>query len=327
MYTLMRYLEPDVLADMEMTHFDEWASVFGEVTVGQELKPESVGKYQLKTRFSNFNNLPELMTIFKEVADIRTADTLNLDKPKAIVKEVVAKPSRQQKRAIKELGKRAAKIRSGNVDPREDNMLSVTNDGRKIGLDQRLFNKNLPDDPNSKVNLCVNNVFDIYKETADNRSTQMIFCDMSTPKSDTRQEQFLVYRPAYISGHDDTGTGFECVRKKVGFGNVKKNADKEVGFAEVKAHIDKQTKGTIDESDKLRDGDIVIIRRPTEDMKNIVSEAAVFENGKFITADSEENLNKLGMSGFEEMPPKEFNIYDDIKNNPDSAKLKTIQRP
>ena len=206
-------------------------------------------------------------------------------------------------------------------------MLSVTNDGRKIGLDQRLFNKNLPDDPNSKVNLYVNNVFDIYKETADNRSTQMIFCDMSTPKSDTRQEQFLVYRPAYISGHDDTGTGFECVRKKVGFGNVKKNADKEVGFAEVKAHIDKQTKGTIDESDKLRDGDIVIIRRPTEDMKNIVSEAAVFENGKFITADSEENLNKLGMSGFEEMPPKEFNIYDDIKNNPDSAKLKTIQRP
>ena len=160
-----------------------------------ELKPESDGKYQLKTRFAKFTNLPELMGMFKEAVDIRTADTLDLEKPIAHVHEVVAQPSKIQKKAIKALGKRAAQIRNGNVDPTKDNMLCVTNDGRKIGLDQRLLNPNLPDDPNSKVNLCVKNVLDIYNKTADKHSTQCIFCDMSTPKSETRQDRFLIYRP------------------------------------------------------------------------------------------------------------------------------------
>lgn len=159
-----------------------------------ELKPESDGKYQLKTRFAKFTNLPELMAIFKEAADIRTADTLDLEKPKAVVTEVVAKPSKIQKIAIKSLGKRAAEIRSGSVDPGEDNMLKITFDGRKIGLDQRLLNPSLPDDPESKVNLCVGNVFDIYSKTADKRSTQCVFCDLSTPKSETRQDRFIIYR-------------------------------------------------------------------------------------------------------------------------------------
>lgn len=149
------------------------------------------------------------MAIFKEAADIRTADTLDLEKPKAVVTEVVAKPSKIQKRAIKSLGKRAAEIRSGSVDPSEDNMLKITSDGRKIGLDQRLLNPSLPDDPESKVNLCVGNVFDIYSKTADKRSTQCVFCDMSTPKSDARQDRFEVYRP-----NSSKELGYELLRKK-----------------------------------------------------------------------------------------------------------------
>lgn len=264
-----------------------------------ELKPESDGKYQLKTRFAKFTNLPELMAIFKEAADIRTADTLDLEKPDAVVKEIVAKPSKIQKRAIKSLGKRAAAIRNGSVDPREDNMLKITSDGRKIGLDQRLLNSTLPDDPESKVNLCVGNVFDIYSHTADKRGTQCIFCDLSTPKSETRQDRFAIYRP------DNTKSlGFDIIRKKTG---IKKEWD----FVDIKKHVDKNA---TEEQDKLRNGDIAVIRRPSEDMTKIISEAAVFENGKFNTEHSDELLEKLAMSPIEDMPPKEFNVYDDIKD-------------
>ena len=288
-----------MLKDLGINHFDEWAADFGEVKTDYELKPESDGKYQLKTRFAKFTNLPELMAIFKEAADIRTADTLDLEKPKAVVTEVVAKPSKIQKRSIKSLGKRATKIRNGNVDPRDDNMLKITSDGRKIGLDQRLLNPALPDDPESKVNLCVGNVFDIYTQTADKRSTQCIFCDLSTPKSETRQDRFFIYRP-----NNSKELGYDIVRKKTG---IKKDMD----FAEIKKHVDKNA---TEDEDKLRNGDIAVIRRPSDDMTKIISEAAIFENGKFNPVNSEELLEKLAMSPVEEMPPKEFNVYDDIKD-------------
>ena len=139
LYTMMRYLQTDLLKECDINHFDEWAADFGEVKTNYELKPESDGKYQLKTRFAKFTNLPELMGMFKEAADIRTADTLDLEKPIAHVHEVVAPPSKIQKKLIKSLSKRAAKIRDGNIDPKDDNMLCITNDGRKIGLDQRLM--------------------------------------------------------------------------------------------------------------------------------------------------------------------------------------------
>lgn len=161
LYTMMRYLQTELLRDCGINHFDEWAADFGEVKTDYELKPESDGKYQLKTRFAKFTNLPELMGMFKEAADIRTADTLDLEKPISHVHEVVAQPSKIQRRLIKSLAKRASKIRDGKVDPKEDNMLCVTNDGRKIGLDQRLMQPGCPDNPNSKVNMCVQNVFDI----------------------------------------------------------------------------------------------------------------------------------------------------------------------
>ncbi len=299
LYTLMRYLQAGMLKDLGINHFDEWAADFGEVKTDYELKPESDGKYQLKTRFAKFTNLPELMGIFKEAADIRTADTLDLEKPDAVVTEVVAKPSKIQKKAIKNLGKRASAIRTGTVDPREDNMLKITSDGRKIGLDQRLLNPSLPDDPNSKVNLCVRNVFDIYTQTADKRSTQCIFCDLSTPKSETRQDRFAVYRP-----DSRKPFGYDVIRKKTG---IRKDMDLE----KIRKYVD--SKAT-EEDDKLKIGDIAVIRRPLDDMTKIISEAGIYENGKFVTDDSEKLLEQLGMSPVEDMPPKEFNVYDDIKN-------------
>lgn len=272
-----------------------------------ELKPESDGKYQLKTRFAKFTNLPELMGMFKECADIRTADTLNLEKPKAHFHEVVAEPSKAQKRLIKSLSKRAMAIRDGNVDPRDDNMLVITNDGRKIGLDQRLIDPTIPDNPDSKVNLCINNVYDIYSRTADKRSTQCVFCDMSTPKSDARQDRFEVYR------HDaKSESGYSIARKKIGLGNGDEDNPKNINtFADVKSYIDKHSP---EPEDKLAEGDIVVIRRPNLDDGKIYSQAAVYENGKLNDADSPELLEKLFMSDIEDIPPKEFNVYDDIKN-------------
>ena len=183
LYTVMRYLQYSTLQQKKLTHFDCWASTFGETTTAIELAPEGTG-YRARTRFAKFFNLPELMSMFKEVADIKTSDQLHLPVPEAKFETVVAKPSEIQKEMVQELSKRAAEIHSGTVDASEDNMLCVTNDGRKIGLDVRLMNPMLPDDPNSKLNVCVRNVLKIWEKGKDQKLTQLLFCDLSTPKND-----------------------------------------------------------------------------------------------------------------------------------------------
>ena len=183
LYTVMRYLQYSTLQQKKLTHFDCWASTFGETTTAIELAPEGTG-YRARTRFAKFFNLPELMSMFKEVADIKTSDQLHLPVPEAKFETVVAKPSDLQKEMVQELSKRAAHIHSGTVDASEDNMLCVTNDGRKIGLDVRLMNPMLPDDPNSKLNVCVQNVLKIWEEGKNQKLTQLLFCDLSTPKND-----------------------------------------------------------------------------------------------------------------------------------------------
>ena len=183
LYTVMRYLQYSTLQQKKLTHFDCWASTFGETTTAIELAPEGTG-YRARTRFAKFFNLPELMSMFKEVADIKTSDQLHLPVPVAKFETVVAKPSEIQKEMVQELSKRAADIHSGIVDASVDNMLCVTNDGRKIGLDVRLMNPMLPDDPDSKLNVCVRNVLKIWEEGKDQKLTQLLFCDLSTPKND-----------------------------------------------------------------------------------------------------------------------------------------------
>ncbi|WP_431603203.1 DEAD/DEAH box helicase family protein [Faecalibacterium prausnitzii] len=183
MYTLMRYLQYNTLQQKGLTHFDAWASTFGETTTAIELAPEGTG-YRARTRFAKFFNLPELMAMFKEAADIKTSDQLNLPVPQAKFETVVVKPSEIQQDMVQALSERAAVVHSGSVDPSVDNMLKITSDGRKIGLDQRLMNSALPDDPNSKLNACVNNVLHIWNDTKEQKLTQLIFCDMSTPKGD-----------------------------------------------------------------------------------------------------------------------------------------------
>ena len=183
MYTLMRYLQYNTLQQKGLTHFDAWASTFGETTTAIELAPEGTG-YRARTRFAKFFNLPELMAMFKEATDIKTSDQLHLPVPEAKFETVVVKPSDIQKDMVQALSKRAAEVHSGSVDPSVDNMLKITSDGRKIGLDQRLMNDALPDDPNSKLNACVNNVLRIWNDTKEQKLTQLIFCDMSTPKGD-----------------------------------------------------------------------------------------------------------------------------------------------
>ena len=183
MYTLMRYLQYNTLQQKRLTHFDAWASTFGETTTAIELAPEGTG-YRARTRFAKFFNLPELMAMFKEAADIKTSDQLHLPVPDAKFETVVVKPSEIQQDMVQALSERAAEVHSGSVDPSVDNMLKITSDGRKIGLDQRLMNSALPDDPNSKLNACVNNVLRIWNDTKEQKLTQLIFCDMSTPKGD-----------------------------------------------------------------------------------------------------------------------------------------------
>ena len=189
LFTVMRYLQYGTLQQKGLTHFDCWASTFGETTTSIELAPEGTG-YRARTRFAKFFNLPELMTMFKEVADIKTSDQLHLPVPEAKFETVLVKPSEIQKEMVQSLSERAGKINAGMVDASEDNMLCVTNDGRKIGLDQRLMNPLLPDDPNSKLNACVRNVLRIWEEGKEGKLTQLLFCDLSTPKGDG---QFNVY--------------------------------------------------------------------------------------------------------------------------------------
>lgn len=183
MYTMQRYLQYSTLVKHNLQHFDCWASTFGETSTSIELAPEGSG-YRMKTRFSKFFNLPELINMFKEVADIKTADMLNLPVPNAHYQNVAVKPSDIQKELVESLGERAQKIRDGTVDPHEDNMLKITNDGRKLALDQRLINEFLPENKSSKVNACIKNILKIYHETVEEKSTQLVFCDMSTPRND-----------------------------------------------------------------------------------------------------------------------------------------------
>lgn len=183
LYTLMRYLQADMLQEMGLTHFDSWAAQFGETVSAIELAPEGTG-YRAKTRFARFFNLPELMAAWKECADIQTSDMLNLPTPKPLYENVIVSPSEIQKDMVAKLAKRAEAIRNRSVNSEQDNMLCVTNDGRKLALDQRLINPLLPDDPGSKVNACVEKTFQLWHDTSADKRTQVIFCDQSTPKSD-----------------------------------------------------------------------------------------------------------------------------------------------
>ena len=183
LYTIMRYLQYDTLMNMGMGHFDSWAATFGETVTAIELSPEGTG-YRAKTRFARFFNLPELISIFKEAADIQTSDMLNLPVPEAEYINEVLKPSEEQKEMVEAFSERAEQVRGGNVDPRTDNMLKITNDGRKCALDQRLLNDMLPDAGESKVNACVENAFQVWEDGKETQGTQLIFCDLSTPKND-----------------------------------------------------------------------------------------------------------------------------------------------
>ena len=186
LYTMMRYLQHDMLKRNSLTHFDCWASAFGETTTAIELAPEGTG-YRARTRFAKFFNLPELMNLFREAADIKTADQLNLPTPTAIYHTEVTQPTALQQQMVQELSERAAKVHAGSVDASTDNMLKITSDGRKLGLDQRVINPDLPDDPNSKVNLCVDNIHRIWQDGQTEKLTQLVFCDLSTPKGKAAQ--------------------------------------------------------------------------------------------------------------------------------------------
>ena len=186
LYTMMRYLQHDMLKRNRLTHFDCWASAFGETTTAIELAPEGTG-YRARTRFAKFFNLPELMNLFREAADIKTADQLNLPTPTAVYHTEVTQPTALQQQMVQELSERAAKVHAGSVDASTDNMLKITSDGRKLGLDQRVINPDLPDDPNSKVNLCVNNIHRIWQDGQAEKLTQLVFCDLSTPKGKAAQ--------------------------------------------------------------------------------------------------------------------------------------------
>ena len=183
LYTIQRYLQYNTLVKNNLQHFDSWASTFGETVTAVELTPEGTG-YRAKTRFAKFYNLPELMAMFKEVADIKTADMLALPVPEAHFHNVAVKPSEMQKEMVASLAERAEKVRSGGVDSSVDNMLKITNDGRKLALDQRMLNDMLPDYEGSKINACVDNIYRIWEETTDKKSAQLVFCDLSTPKND-----------------------------------------------------------------------------------------------------------------------------------------------
>jgi len=187
LYTMMRYLQHGTLQQQGLAHFDCWASTFGETTTAIELAPEGTG-YRARTRFAKFFNLPELMTLWKEAADIKTADQLDLPTPTPVYHNEVAQPTDIQKEMVQELSKRAAAVHSGTVDPSVDNMLKITSDGRKLGLDQRIINPMLPDDPCSKVNMCVNNIYHVWDKGQADKLTQLVFCDISTPKGHASQQ-------------------------------------------------------------------------------------------------------------------------------------------
>lgn len=298
MYTLMRYLQADKLRELGINSFDRWASIFGETTTSMELSPEANGKYQMKTRFAKFQNLPELMNIFKECADIKTAATLNLDRPDFEMHNINVPATKMQSKMIKNLGERAKIIRAGAVDPTEDNMCKLTVDGRKIGLDQRCMNPSLPDDPNSKVNVCINNVFDIWKQTAEKKSTQLIFCDLATPQAAVNENTYTLYRK------DTKGEYAPVYSAKLG---QKDTADK----------IFKKLTGNKPpknfKAGGVFDGDIIMLHTVDYDTMTASNSAVMASNGK-ISEIPEEMWTKLHHSPTETFESeRKFCVYDDIK--------------
>lgn len=298
MYTLMRYLQADKLAELGINSFDRWASVFGETTTSMELSPEGNGKYQMKTRFAKFQNLPELMNIFKECADIKTAESLDLDRPDFEMHNVNVPATAIQATMIKELGERAKEIRAGNVDPTDDNMCKLTVDGRKIGLDQRCMNPNLPDDPKSKVNVCINNVFDIWQRTAEEKSTQLIFCDLATPQPTLNENAYTVYRKDTKGGYNDVYSA--------------KLGEKDTAEKIMKKLNGKKPPKNYEAGD-VADGDIIMLKRVNYEEETAYNTAFEVVDGK-LTEISPEVWDKLKHTPVEQFESeRRFCVYDDIK--------------
>lgn len=297
LYTMQRYLQYENLKKNHLEHFDAWASTFGETQSAFELSPEGTG-YRVKTRFSKFYNLPELMSMFKEVADIQTADMLNLPTPEAHYKVIKTLPSEEQKEILKSLSERADDVRNRVVEPDEDNMLKITNDGKKLALDQRLINSLLPDNPDSKVNVCVKNVFAIWDKTKDDRSTQLLFSDMSTPKGDG---EFNIY--------DD-------IRGKLVAMGIPKE---EIAFIH-EANSDKQKDELFA---KVRKGDVRILLGSTQKMgagTNVQNKLVAIHDldVPWRPADLEQRAGRIVRQGNEN---KEVNIYRYVTENTFDAYL------
>ena len=297
LYTMQRYLQYENLKKNHLEHFDAWASTFGETQSAFELAPEGTG-YRVKTRFSKFYNLPELMSMFKEVADIQTADMLNLPTPEAHYEVIKTLPSEEQKEILKGLSERADKVRNRVVEPDEDNMLNITNDGKKLALEQRLINPLLPDNPDSKVNVCVKNVFSIWDKTKENKSTQLLFSDMSTPKGDG---EFNIY--------DD-------IRDKLVAMGIPKE---EIAFIH-EANSDKQKDELFA---KVRKGDVRILLGSTQKMgagTNVQNKLIALHDldVPWRPADLEQRAGRIVRQGNEN---KEVNIYRYVTENTFDAYL------
>lgn len=297
LYTMQRYLQYESLKKNNLEHFDSWASTFGETQSAFELSPEGTG-YRVKTRFSKFYNLPELMSMFKEVADIQTVDMLNLPTPEAHYEVIKTLPSEEQKEILKSLSERADDVRNRVVEPDEDNMLNITNDGKKLALDQRLINPLLPDNPDSKVNVCVKNVFAIWDKTKDDRSTQLLFSDMSTPKGDG---EFNIY--------DD-------IREKLVAMGIPKE---EIAFIH-EANTDKQKDELFA---KVRKGDVRILLGSTQKMgagTNVQNKLIALHDldVPWRPADLEQRAGRIVRQGNEN---KKVNIYRYVTENTFDAYL------
>ncbi|WP_017768303.1 helicase-related protein [Streptococcus agalactiae] len=297
LYTMQRYLQYESLKKNNLEHFDSWASTFGETQSAFELSPEGTG-YRVKTRFSKFYNLPELMSMFKEVADIQTADMLNLPTPEAHYEVIKTLPSEEQKEILKSLSERADDVRNRVVEPDEDNMLKITNDGKKLALDQRLINPLIPDNPDSKVNVCVKNVFAIWDKTRENKSTQLLFSDMSTPKGNG---EFNIY--------DD-------IREKLVAMGIPKE---EIAFIH-EANSDKQKDELFA---KVRKGDVRILLGSTQKMgagTNVQNKLIALHDldVPWRPADLEQRAGRIVRQGNEN---KEVNIYRYVTENTFDAYL------
>lgn len=295
LYTLHRYLQPDLLKRWNCSHFDQWANLYATKKESFEMSVEGSGTWRKTTRLS-FKNLPELVAGFKECADIRTQDSLNLPRPNAIETTIVAEPSSYQEKIMKEIGLRAERIHNGTVNPCEDNMLKITTDGRKVGLDARVFDPNLPDHPSSKVNLLVENVFKIYNETNNKGSTQLIFCDTATPHEEENMDRYVLYR--------NSAEGYNPVYAHA-LGN-KETIDKII----VKLNSDKSPKDF--ESGGVFDGDIIVIKKVNKEEEVSSNVGYIMRNGKMEQCDN--LFEKTGVKETEVMRiEKRFCVYDDIK--------------